>query len=99
MKSFQIIALSIALLVITTKPAQSGIFNESTGARSASLGYSCITLTDIWSAINNPAGLAYCEKFAVGLSVENKFLLKELGTNSLVAVLPFSTSGWSLTEL
>lgn len=100
MKSFQIITLSFILLVFPSKPVQAGIFNESTGARSAGLGYTSITLTDIWSAINNQAGLATIDKFGVGLATENKFLLKNLGTKSLVLTLPvFSGSlGASLVQ-
>jgi len=67
------------------------------GARSAALGESGIALNDFWSAINNQAGLALLDKINVGLSVENRFLIKELNTYGLAFNIPTNNAGFGFT--
>jgi hypothetical protein len=65
-------------------------WNENTplGARSAALANASVTLSDVWSAQQNQAGLGYLKKISAGVSFENRFLLKDLATKSLVAAVP-----------
>lgn len=53
------------------------------GARSASLGSTGLTFNDVYSVYNNPGAFGALEKTAIGLNYENRFLLKELSTQSL----------------
>lgn len=55
------------------------------GARSNALGNATMSLTDVWSVYNNPGAFGSMEKTALGVSYENRFLLKELSTQSLTA--------------
>lgn len=66
--------------------------NANVGGRQAGMGYSSLTLEDIWSVHNNPAGTAYLQRFSVGIYYENKFLLKETGLSSLAFVAPLGGS-------
>ena len=54
------------------------------GARSNALGGASLSLNDVWSVYNNPGAFGSLEKTAIGVSYENRFLLKELSTQSLV---------------
>lgn len=54
------------------------------GARANALGGAVLGLNDIWSVYNNPGAFGSLEKSAVGVSYENRFLLKEMSTQSLV---------------
>lgn len=61
---------------------------QSTGGRSASLGRCSVALNDFWSCHNNPAGFAYQKHISIGLSYENRFMLKELGLKKLGLIIP-----------
>jgi hypothetical protein len=60
----------------------------SLGGKSAGLGYTSVTSTDEWSAVNNQAGLAWCRKFSVSFYYENRFLLTDLSQKALAVTLP-----------
>ena len=62
--------------------------NNNTGAASAGMGNASVSLSDIWSAGNNQAGLAYQKNIAAGIYYDNKFLLKELSHKVVVAAIP-----------
>ncbi|MEX1001673.1 MAG: hypothetical protein WDZ35_06120 [Crocinitomicaceae bacterium] len=53
------------------------------GARSNALGGASLALTDVWSVYNNPGAFGALEQTAVGVAYENRFLLKEMSTQSL----------------
>lgn len=61
------------------------------GARSASLGNASVCLDDVFSFYHNPAGLAGIDRATVGAGYENRFLLRELQTQALVAAIPLKT--------
>ena len=88
MKS-KIIAFIITFFIFH-QMVNASIFDESMGARSAALGFTSITTVDLWSSINNQAGLAYIDKLSIGAYTENKFLMSSLCTKSIAIVLPFS---------
>lgn len=94
MRNFNI--LLIHLILFITLPsflfAANGTSLKST--RSVALGESGIALDDFWSAINNQAGLALLDKINVGLSTENRFLIKELSTYSLAFNIPTNNAGF-----
>ena len=53
-----------------------------------SMGNASSTLNDVWAFHNNPGALGLIENFSIGLSYENRFLLKELQTQSLACAIP-----------
>jgi hypothetical protein len=58
------------------------------GGRSRSMGDASVTLEDVWSYHHNPAANARLKQWGIGLSYENRFLLKELQTQSFALALP-----------
>jgi len=59
-----------------------------TGGRAAALGNTSAAMSDEWSLFNNPAGLAWCNRFSAGIYYENRYLLKELSRKALGITLP-----------
>lgn len=70
---------------------------NSYGARSAGLGGISILLTDEWSVIANQAGLANLNRLAFACSYQNRFMLDELSTKTLIGVLPTKTGTFGLS--
>lgn len=52
------------------------------GGRSAAMGLSSAAVSDFWSVTNNQAGMAFYDKTAAGVYFENRYLIKELGTQA-----------------
>lgn len=50
------------------------------GGRSASMGFTSAAVTDFWSVNNNQAGMAFFDKTSAGIYYENRFLIKEMGS-------------------
>lgn len=71
--------------------------NHPIGARSSGISGSSVTLTDLWSAGNNQAGLAYLTHFTVGVGYENKFILPELSLKSIALALPTKSGVFALS--
>ena len=89
MKKYIIKYLTIILIIFTLNPiayASGDIY--PIGSRSAGMGRSSVAITDFWSAMNNQAGIALYEKPAVGIYYENRFLINELSSKSIAAILP-----------
>lgn len=68
----------------------------SVGARSNSLANSSVALSDSWSYFHNPGVLGSLKKTEIGISYENRFLLKELQTQSVVYAQPLKKGVVSL---
>jgi hypothetical protein len=58
------------------------------GAESAALGGISVVLENPWSAAGNPAGLAGFEHLTVNTSLEQRYLMKELGNYAFGISLP-----------
>ncbi|MDP2386010.1 MAG: hypothetical protein Q8M29_06550 [Bacteroidota bacterium] len=71
--------------------------NSQIGARAAALGGASITLSDVYSAQNNQAGLGFVANTSVGAYYENRFLLKQLNYSSFVGALPIKKGTFGLT--
>jgi hypothetical protein len=52
------------------------------GGRSAAMGLSSAAVSDLWSVNNNQAGMAFYDKTGAGIYFENRFLIKEMGTQN-----------------
>jgi hypothetical protein len=66
------------------------------GARSSALGNASVSLSDVWSAHHNQAGLAFVHDPAAGVSYENRFLLKEISVRGGVVALPIKAGTFGL---
>ena len=65
-----------------------GLFSQvypQTGARSNGMGTASLCLVDAWSVYNNPGAFGSLDHNEVGISYENRYLLKELSTQALAA--------------
>ncbi len=71
--------------------------NLPLGARSAALAGASVTLSDLWSAQNNQAGLANLDTIEVGVYAERKFLLPQLGYNAFAGAIPIKGGTFGLT--
>lgn len=69
----------------------------SVGGRTTSLGRCSVALTDFWSCHNNPAGFATYKDIGIGISYENRFLLKELGYKNAGVLLPIKSGVFGLS--
>jgi hypothetical protein len=58
------------------------------GARSSAIGNASVSLSDVWSAHHNQAGLGFVRDYSGGVYYENRFLLKELSIKGLAIVVP-----------
>ncbi|MFL5762529.1 MAG: hypothetical protein ACJ77K_01225 [Bacteroidia bacterium] len=58
------------------------------GARSAGMGNASVSLSDVWSAHHNQAGLGFVRDVSGGVYFENRFMLKELSIKGGVVALP-----------
>ncbi|MGZ4033447.1 MAG: hypothetical protein ACXVP4_01175, partial [Bacteroidia bacterium] len=66
------------------------------GARSAAMGNASVSLSDVWSAQQNQAGLGFVRNFSAGAYYENRFSLKELSIKGAVAALPVKSGTFGL---
>ena len=71
--------------------------NAQVGARAAALGGASVTLSDVYSAQNNQAGLGFMTNAAAGAYYENRFLIKQLSYSSVVGALPIKRGTFGLT--
>lgn len=71
--------------------------NFGAGARSAALGNASVTLSDIYAAQNNQAGLAGVKSLSGGFYYENKFLTKDLSAKGALLALPTKSGVFGLT--
>ncbi|PKP46704.1 MAG: hypothetical protein CVT95_06635 [Bacteroidetes bacterium HGW-Bacteroidetes-12] len=85
-KILKIVTLSLGLIIPTHFFSQVG--NDAIGARSTAMGGVNTTLSDLWSANNNQAGLGFVTELAAGAYFENRFLLKETSYKAGAFVMP-----------
>jgi long-subunit fatty acid transport protein len=58
------------------------------GGRSQSMANASTTLEDIWAFHHNPAALTGLQKMEIGISYENRFLLKEMQSQGVAFAVP-----------
>ncbi|MCC6690413.1 MAG: hypothetical protein IT235_02660, partial [Bacteroidia bacterium] len=87
--------LSTTLLFFTELHAAQ--FCYPVGAQQGAMGGASVMFSDVWSAFNNQAGLAYIKTISAGANYENRFLLPELSLRSLALVLPFKGTTFGLS--
>jgi hypothetical protein len=82
--------MHIKLLIIFSVIGVQSFAQEalSLGARAEAMAQATVSAGDIWSYYSNPGSLAILKECAVSSSYSNRFLLKELQSQSLVYVQP-----------
>lgn len=83
---------SFIFLLFFIQSAYAGNDNLPFGARSAGLANASVTLSDVWSAHHNQAGLGWIKKATAGVAYENRFLIPELGMSGAVLALPLTSN-------
>ena len=64
------------------------IIANNNGAESTALGGCGVTLNNVWSNLNNQAGLAQINNLTIGIGSKNNFGIKELSTHFALLALP-----------
>ncbi|NLA24179.1 MAG: hypothetical protein GX879_04350 [Bacteroidales bacterium] len=98
MKLRQIILL--ALLLCPFLANADGGTGYTPGARFAGMAGSSVIFSDTWSVLGNQAGMAGLERMSVGVSYENRFLLKETGFGAFAFQSPLGAGniGFGVTH-
>ena len=68
--------------------SKAGNENFPVGARSSGMGNASVSLSDVWSAHHNQAGLGFVRDISAGAYYENRFLIKALSIKGGVIALP-----------
>lgn len=63
---------------------------QPSGGRTNSLGKCSVASSDLWALHNNPAGISSYNHLSIGISYENRFLLKELGYKNIGVLFPLN---------
>lgn len=66
------------------------------GGRSNSMANATVSISDPWSFHHNPGALADVDKMSIGISYENRFLLKALQSQGFVYVQPLKKGVFSV---
>lgn len=83
------ITLIVCFLLLNVSLGYS-IENQLSGARSLGLSHASVSLYDVWSNVNNQAGLAFLEQASVAVFYESRFNLEMLETISGSFVFPMA---------
>lgn len=89
-----LLAIGLFLFCI---PVYSWDLSGNAGGRGSAMGRCTVALCDFWSIRNNPAGMAGWRSFSVGLSYENRFLMKELSYYNGAVVMPVNIGTFGLS--
>ncbi len=76
------------LAICFTVVAFAGNDNYPIGARSSAMGNASVSLSDVWSAQHNQAGLGFVRDISAGVYYENRFLIKEISIRGAAVALP-----------
>jgi hypothetical protein len=86
----------LALLLILNPCFVFGQPNLPMGGRANSMSNAMVAVLDPWAFHHNPGALAFQKTIAIGVSYENRFLLKELQSQGVVYVQPLKKGVLSL---
>jgi len=87
----------VFIMLSLFQPLNAQVGNDLIGARSAAMGGYNVTLSDVWSANNNQAGLGFMKDLSAGIYYENRFLLSETSYKAGAFVLPVKTGAFSVS--
>ena len=80
--------LFLVLITLTVSSTFAHDFVSPIGGRAAAMGGTSAASRGLWAMLNNPAGLAYLDKFSFGLYYENRWFLAETAYKSGARALP-----------
>ena len=80
------IVILLAIIFQLKDALTQGVYTS--GARNVALSNATVAISDEWSYFNNPGAISVNQKVAFGVSYENRFLLKEMQSQSFVGVIP-----------
>ena len=83
----------VFLFLFTALYSYSGNENWPLGGKQAGMGFTGVTLSDVWSSSYNQAGLARLTTPTLGLYNENRFLLQATSLKALSFALPTNEAG------
>ncbi len=78
----------LSLLVVGAFQFSFGQGWVPSGGKSMSMANASVCNTDVWAYHNNPGAVGALEKLSVGVSYENRFLLKELQSQGFSVAVP-----------
>lgn len=87
----------VMLITLSTYYTQAQIGNDVVGANSTGMGGFNSTLSDVWSANNNQAGLGFITDITGGIFYENRFLLKETSYRAGAFAMPVKSGAIGLS--
>jgi hypothetical protein len=87
----------VFIMLNLIQPLNAQIGNDLIGARSAAMGGYNVTLSDVWSANNNQAGLGFMKDLSAGIYYENRFLLSETSYKAGAFVLPLKAGAFGVS--
>lgn len=92
---------TIVLSFVFFLPLHAQLSLEPVGARAAGMGNITTVHTDVWAAVNNPAGLGMLTGAGVGISHEQRFMMTEMGVSTFAGTFPLlgNGAGFSLSNL
>lgn len=92
--------LLLFTLIILTSNLFAHDFINPIGGRAAAMGGCSAASRGLWAMQNNPAGMAYLDKFSIGLYYENRWFLSETAYKSAALALPtkFGCLGLSFNQ-
>lgn len=67
--------------------------NFTAGARATALGDASVTFSDVFSTTTNQAGLAYMDKYSIGIYTDRKFLNAAINNFNLGVAIPVKKVG------
>jgi hypothetical protein len=89
--------LAIVLWFVFAIPLHAQLSLEPVGARAAGMGNITTVQTDVWAAMNNPAGLGMLTGINIGVSHEQRFTMPEMGVSTLAGTFPLLGNGVGLS--
>jgi hypothetical protein len=92
-RGFLTALLAAALLTGMGTRLYAGNESPEGSVRSAAMGHASLSLQDVWSAMNNQAGLAHLERFAAGVYAEQRFSVEGLQIGGLAVAQPIQKLG------
>lgn len=85
------------LLLFAANLCHAQNLSYQSGARSAALAHSSVSLTDVWAAHHNQAGLAFLEQASAAIFVSQGYLLSDLNHGAVAVAIPMETGSIGLS--
>ena len=87
----KIVIAILFLLISDAKGLMAQYDGDYAGGRHSAMGNTAVTSGDIWSVMNNPAGLSQKQQISAGIFYETRYSIADFGTRGAAFRLP---TGW-----